>query len=280
LIIDDGSTDNTEEVVKKYIRRDSRFSFHKRPENYASGGNGARNYGLSLAKGTYVNWLDSDDIFDSKKIELQLESLKTNQAKVSVCLGAFFNRAPGDCEWQLWSNHHISPNGVFDAMITQKMRWPSGAVLWQRDVLEDNCWETSLKGGQEWLFHIMQALRLNDTDVIFIDKILCYVRNSNTSITRKSSIVNRYSNYLNARVLLLEYLFVNHKNLFTKYFTYTYNFSLKYVKLLIENNRYNDLKYLSKLIKKTTFFNYIKFSFGVFIYKIFKKDYFLKQVQL
>ena len=56
IIVDDGSTDNTEEVVKKYL---SDNVFYYRKENAER--SEARNFGTNLAKGRYINWLDSDD---------------------------------------------------------------------------------------------------------------------------------------------------------------------------------------------------------------------------
>ena len=51
IIVDDGSIDYTTELLEFYIKRDDRFKFFKRTKDYLSGGNGARNYGLNLAKG-------------------------------------------------------------------------------------------------------------------------------------------------------------------------------------------------------------------------------------
>ncbi|TDW47146.1 glycosyltransferase involved in cell wall biosynthesis [Flavobacterium sp. 270] len=62
IIVDDGSDDNTEEVISEYVKSDSRFQFHHRPANKPKGGNAARNYGFELSKGDYVNWFDDDDI--------------------------------------------------------------------------------------------------------------------------------------------------------------------------------------------------------------------------
>lgn len=62
IIVDDGSTDKTCEIVKQYVNKDVRFKYNKRPENYAKGGNGARNYGFELSRGEYINWFDDDDI--------------------------------------------------------------------------------------------------------------------------------------------------------------------------------------------------------------------------
>ena len=57
IIVDDGSKDNTDEVVKTIT--DPRVSYHKKA-NAERGA--ARNYGLAIAKGGYVNFFDSDDL--------------------------------------------------------------------------------------------------------------------------------------------------------------------------------------------------------------------------
>ena len=57
LIVDDGSKDNTEDVVRKF--KDKRIQYYKK-ENAERGA--ARNYGAAKAKGKYINFFDSDDL--------------------------------------------------------------------------------------------------------------------------------------------------------------------------------------------------------------------------
>lgn len=76
IIIDDCSTDNTEEIVKKYIKEDSRIIYHKLPTN--SGAAVARNHGIAMAKGSYIAFLDSDDLWAKDKLEKQLKFMKDN----------------------------------------------------------------------------------------------------------------------------------------------------------------------------------------------------------
>ena len=59
LIVDDGSTDNTEGIVSAYILKDKRVKYFKK-ENAERGA--ARNYGVSKAKGDYLVFIDSDDL--------------------------------------------------------------------------------------------------------------------------------------------------------------------------------------------------------------------------
>jgi glycosyltransferase involved in cell wall biosynthesis len=79
IIIDDGSTDNTKEVVESFIKLDSRI-FYKYQNN--SGGNASpKNLGLKICSGDYITFLDSDDEYLPEKIRLQLEIFETSNVK-------------------------------------------------------------------------------------------------------------------------------------------------------------------------------------------------------
>lgn len=71
LIIDDGSNDNTEEVVCAID--DARVQYFKMQQN--SGASAARNYGVSLAKYDYISFQDSDDEWTPDKIEKEMEMM-------------------------------------------------------------------------------------------------------------------------------------------------------------------------------------------------------------
>jgi glycosyltransferase involved in cell wall biosynthesis len=72
IVIDDGSTDNTEEVVKDI--GDERIRYIRHPSNL--GGSIARNTGIEAATGEYIAFLDSDDLWAPEKIQLQLASIQ------------------------------------------------------------------------------------------------------------------------------------------------------------------------------------------------------------
>ncbi len=75
IIVDDCSTDNTDEVVSKFLS-DSRIKYLKNPQN--SGAAISRNYALREAKGKYVAFLDSDDLWAENKLEKQLAFMENN----------------------------------------------------------------------------------------------------------------------------------------------------------------------------------------------------------
>ena len=78
IVVDDGSTDNTKEVVCQYL--DSRINYFFQ-EN--SGVSAARNTGSKLAKGDYIAFIDSDDIWYKNKIKIQIKFMTANKALFS-----------------------------------------------------------------------------------------------------------------------------------------------------------------------------------------------------
>ena len=75
IILDNGSTDSTKDVVTKAIENDNRFQYH-----YLSTANKANalNYGIMLAKNEWIAVLDVDDLWDPQKLESQAQYIKSN----------------------------------------------------------------------------------------------------------------------------------------------------------------------------------------------------------
>jgi glycosyltransferase involved in cell wall biosynthesis len=73
LVIDDGSTDNTHEIIRNI--KDSRLIYIKTENNGVSS---ARNKGIEISKGEYIAFLDADDLWEKSKLELQVNALDHN----------------------------------------------------------------------------------------------------------------------------------------------------------------------------------------------------------
>lgn len=74
IIIDDGSTDDTQNVIDQF--KDKRINYYYQINK---GAGSARNYGMKMAKSTYLAFLDSDDKWVSKKLEIQLDIMEKNK---------------------------------------------------------------------------------------------------------------------------------------------------------------------------------------------------------
>lgn len=81
LLIDDGSTDNTADIFKKWTGKDNRFCYYKKDNNGVSA---TRNFGLRKAKGEFIQFLDSDDLLAADKISLSLKSIHEHEVDI-VC---------------------------------------------------------------------------------------------------------------------------------------------------------------------------------------------------
>lgn len=70
IVVDDGSTDNTKDVMEQLMKEDKRIHYFVQVN---SGPTVARNLGLSKAKGKYIQFLDADDLIEDQKFQKQLD---------------------------------------------------------------------------------------------------------------------------------------------------------------------------------------------------------------
>lgn len=101
IIVNDGSTDDTETVAKTYCLRDRRIRYISQKNKGLSA---ARNAGLLLAQGLYVQFLDADDLLLPAKLEQQVTLLEQTDTDVCVCHHTMFTTTP----IQTWDNHMSS----------------------------------------------------------------------------------------------------------------------------------------------------------------------------
>ena len=83
LIINDGSTDNSEKVIEQYLKKKpSIFRYFKK----ANGGlSDVKNYGLQRAKGNFIIFLDSDDYIESEMYHEMLHLAQEKDSDIVVC---------------------------------------------------------------------------------------------------------------------------------------------------------------------------------------------------
>lgn len=81
LVIDDGSTDHSREMVEEYVQKDNRISLLTN-ENHTGLPGTPRNLGIQHAQGKYIAFLDSDDIWLPEKLAQQIALFKDNRTAV------------------------------------------------------------------------------------------------------------------------------------------------------------------------------------------------------
>ena len=93
LVIDDGSTDNTKELMLEASKKDQRvrYVYQENAERSA-----ARNHGINLAKGAYICFLDSDDVYLNNHLSSFLSTIEKNQNPIAMVLGNSMSEFNGE----------------------------------------------------------------------------------------------------------------------------------------------------------------------------------------
>lgn len=145
IIVDDASSDGTVDLIQKFIKYDSRIQLHKLIEN--SGAGVARNYAVQLAKGKYIAFLDSDDVWKSQKLKKQVDFLMENNLPFTFsfyeCInqdGKSLNRrveAPRKLSYRqlFFCNYVGNLTGIYDAeyfgiITVSKIRKRQDWIMW------------------------------------------------------------------------------------------------------------------------------------------------------
>lgn len=81
IIVDDCSTDDSYKIIKKEMNKDKRIKYYCQKEN--GGPALARNKGIDVAKGEFICFIDSDDLWDNNKLEKQIAFMEDNDCAFS-----------------------------------------------------------------------------------------------------------------------------------------------------------------------------------------------------
>lgn len=109
VIVNDGSTDNTDEVVENYAKKDKRIRYYKNREN--KGIPFSRNRALSLSRGEYVMFMDDDDFSYPTRLEKQVMYLEKRK-DIDVVVGQIEGGERVDLEHDNIVSYLISFNNI------------------------------------------------------------------------------------------------------------------------------------------------------------------------
>ena len=203
LIINDGSTDGTSELVRQYS--DERITLI---EQLNTGLSGARNTGLENVKGEYVVFLDSDDWYECDYIEKLLSSIVSNNSQLAVC-GMVFHKKDGTTDSVLYD---IKYESFFD----------NGDFLskFETGIMNSVCnkmFETKLLRNHHLRFKNISIVEDLDFNLrylewikrlSFIPYLLYHYDNTNSVLTTKVS-ADMFENYIHIHAALLSKVPVN-----------------------------------------------------------------------
>lgn len=206
LIIDDGGTDNTREVVASILEQDGRFRFLERPGCYNKGLPGCRNYGLNIAKGVFVVFFDDDDVVHPDILKASLEVVEKNN--VDFC---HYQKISFEVQKPISESNSIEivkslTKTDIEKVVTQEIGLASCTVLWKKYCFDKIRFNESLSYAEEW--ECYSKIIAENFKGIIIDNVLYYNRKhpaSNTGEFYRNNSIRRES-YVKAVLLVVQNL--------------------------------------------------------------------------
>lgn len=274
IIIDDGSTDNTNEVIQRYLNKDVRFQYYNRPSCRAKGPNACRNYGFEKCTGDFVQWFDSDDLYNPLALELYVARMN-EVADVVVGQLEFVNFETGAT---IKKSNIISDNIIEDYFIGKIAYFVCGP-LWKRSFLEQqNClFDEALSNLDDWDFNL--RMLYEKPIVKYINKPIIQYRCHQNSLSSELEKLNfkEIQSEFNARekhLLLLSQNKMADLKVLNKFIKNRYKYFFR--ETLIQNHS-KKTYFLMKLLQSELFlfdiYGMLKTASGFIVFSLFKKGY-------
>ena len=218
ICVDDGSTDNSLSILKNYSQMDNRIKILKQ-EN--KGGGVARNYGMSIAKGEYLFFLDSDDFFNETLLNDTVNVADNTLADIVVCLFKIYNNSNNSYSnitygiydlirenfSNLSFNYHSNPKNFFESF--NPAPWNK---LFRHSFIKSNGLYFQDNKRANDLYFTMTSF-ISAKKIYFLDKILVYYR---TGILNNCQSTNSLYPFDFYKALLGIKRFLKEKNLFVQ----------------------------------------------------------------
>ncbi|MGN0166189.1 MAG: glycosyltransferase family 2 protein [Lachnospiraceae bacterium] len=150
IMVDDGATDLSDRIAKKYAQLDNRFTYHRIEK---SGIWESRNYGIKTATADYIVFVDGDDLLPNHALECYVKTIEETGA--DICIGQM-------------EEFHISGSGIYQA--TKRLSEKRKISMEDRDLL----WTFMISGkcyNRQWLINhniLFPALRYSEDGVFFM----------------------------------------------------------------------------------------------------------------
>ncbi|MGI8385423.1 glycosyltransferase family 2 protein [Robertmurraya sp. P23] len=199
LIVDDHSTDNTKEVVESFKNEKIKYIVNSREK----GANGARNTGIVLAKGDYIAFQDSDDIWKPKKLEKQVQYC-TERPEVDMVF----------CSLSIENLNRIVPkrkveSNEIKALLERGNFISTQTIFIKKEVAEKTLFDESLMRFQDWDF----CIRVSRNYLIHhLNEVLAIADVQNDSISKKINQIEALKQFFN------KYPELKESNMITKSF--------------------------------------------------------------
>lgn len=271
VIINDGSTDRSEEIILNFQVKDSRIKYIKQKNQGVSA---ARNTGIELAQGKYLSFLDADDYFDPFFIEKMVGKI----GKCTACYCGHYFVYPDNRKKKSWQN--FLKGDVLEEYLLNKCSPHTNSWLISRDFLMLNnlFFEVVLDWGEDMLFFaklmalntelqcveeyltfyrlgVSDSLSTTDInkinkDILWLNMYMKFLNETDIDISRKQRVLESINNY-RLPALVVYQLWSNRNLLNNDDFSLVHNEMERYIHNIKLNNGLRSIKlYIYSLFLK------------------------------
>jgi len=196
ILVDDGSSDKTVEIITEFCKNDSRFKLYLRPVSLKKGANSCRNYGFKISNGKYIQWFDSDDIMLPSMLEDKILKINSNNADLVINrLGFFKNEVNSFFTDNRTSIESTSDNLPFD-FFAGNFWFQTSQPLFRKSFLskQKKLFNLNLKRNQET--ELFVRLLIQNPKISYLNDILILQRIHENSIGGKYVSLPQSKKYL------------------------------------------------------------------------------------
>lgn len=183
ILVNDGSTDNTEEICLKYQKKYPENIIYLKQDNQGQGA--ARNLGLNYAKGKYINFIDSDDKVSKDTFENVLKFFKTHQEIPFITIPLIFFGAqsgPHPLNYKFDKDKIVNLNKDWD-----QIQLHANSSFFKKELFENYQFATNIISSEDTLM-INKILIDNPTyGILKTPKYYYRKRDNNTSTLDKAN---------------------------------------------------------------------------------------------
>lgn len=180
IVVDDGSTDNTRNIVADFANKDPRLTLVEQTNQFAGV---ARNNGMSKARGKYLYFLDADDYIESNALEELVNAIEQHGADIAIAKSEGFDNTTGDT-WTIDGalngvdyDRPIAHAEYCDRLFQSFIGWPWDKLFRKEFIDKTALTFQPLRTTNDALF-VFCALALADT-IVCLDSVLFHHRTNN-----------------------------------------------------------------------------------------------------
>ena len=179
LLIDDGSTDNSKEIIEQYS---SKHSFIKYVKKDHSGVSASRNLGIKLATGDFISFLDSDDYIEPNMYELMAAAIKDDSFDGCLC-GYFTHKEQLVTEYYSKTMDVLFSDDILRLMFTDdNVRGFLFTRLFKADLLKSISFDEDIAMCEDLLFQ-SRFFSLNKVKFAYVKEPLYHYIQNTSSVT-------------------------------------------------------------------------------------------------